>query len=111
MLGLVISIAFPFILYKMFENDNFGVAVFLKIIINFLSIYFGGITLESNSNPGVAVGIIVFVSILLIMPIASTFIEYIAFQKTRSFFAWYVLSIILELATKYGFIYVLSLLF
>lgn len=107
MLGILISIAIPFITYKLFDNKKLVLAIVLRVILQFLTLSMANIGAQVGYN---SIAIIILVVLCILIPVIYTFIEYSIYLNTRSFISWYIISLIIDFAASYAISFIFSFL-
>ena len=111
-MDLAISLIACLIVYYLFDTYGFKRALIFKLIVEVVSVFLTG---ALNEIQGLGTGVLVlYVVITLVVILITTAVEYWAYNKTNSFFTYFILASIIEavimFATSYIVVSVLMVL-
>lgn len=105
---LILSIISIIVLYNIFDKKGFIAGLVFKIFFQIFLYILNG-TFEGLLSGGILYFIISFL-ILLVLQLILTAVEYFAYDKTNSFFGFFVLGIILEFLVLFAIGFLITMI-
>lgn len=104
-LEYVVPIVSCFVVYYLFDKSGFKAGLIFKFILQLVVYGLNGTLLEFYNTGMLSLIILLMISIIIIL--ITTAIEYFAFNRTNSFFTYFILGAIIEFLISIAFSFVL----